>query len=520
MRAGRLSWLLPILLVSAGCSAGGGRITGSGNPDGAGGDGFVPPRTDPLPPVSANCTHFVAPGGDDDGGGGPAAPWRTLKRAASSAKPGNVVCARAGVYAGAVVIEVSGTQDAPIVFRSFPGETAIVDGGGLSPSSDEQMFLVEGRSWITIAGFEIRNLRTTRRGTVAGFWVTDGAHHVQIRDNDVHHIETRAGSDGNAHGIAIHQHSDSASIHDVAIDGNKVHDLKLGASEAVVVNGNVTAWQITNNEIHDNDNIGIDAIGYEGTGAESDRAREGTIAGNLVYANDSFGNPAYGSSRSAGCIYVDGGAKIVIERNVVRACNIGIEIASERGGKYASDIVVRSNFISANTEAGISLGGASSSNGGTERCSFVNNTLFQNDTRNGGTGEIQFQYNTRDNVLKNNLFFASKQGLFIGSSSNAMSGNVVDSNLYWTAGGGEGSWKWKGKDHDTVTAYRAATGNDAASIFAVDPLLVDDTGKDLHLRRGSMAANKGAVLAASGSVDIDGDVRQKDATDIGADELR
>jgi hypothetical protein len=380
------------------------------------------------------------------------------------------------------------------------------------------MFLVAGKSFITIASFEIRNLRTSRSGTVAGFWITDGAHHVQIRDNDVHHIE--AGSGGNAHGIAIYQHADGTSIHDVAIDGNKVHDLRLGASEAVVVNGNVTAWQITNNQIHDNDNIGIDAIGYEGTGSENDRAREGVIAGNLLYANDSFGNPAYGSDRSAGCIYVDGGAKIVIERNVVRACNIGIEIASERGGKFASDVIVRSNFISANTETGISLGGSSSSNGGTERCSFVNNTLFQNDTRNGGNGEIQLQYNTKGNVLKNNLFFASKQGLFIGSSSGAMSGNVADYNLYWAPGGGEGSWEWKGKGYDTVTAYRAASGNDAASIFGKDPLLVDDTGKDLHILRGSPAANNGAVLAVSGSLDIDGDVRQKDTPDIGADELR
>ena len=38
----------------------------------------------------------------------------------------------------------------------------------------------------------------------------------------------------------------------------------LGASESVVVNGNVKGWRIAGNHIHDNNNIGIDAIGYEG----------------------------------------------------------------------------------------------------------------------------------------------------------------------------------------------------------------------------------------------------------------
>jgi hypothetical protein len=55
-------------------------------------------------------------------------------------------------------------------------------------------------------------------------------------------------------------------ITQLAISGNEVYQLKTGQSESVNVDGNVTHFNITNNLVHDNDNIGIDAIGYEGVG--------------------------------------------------------------------------------------------------------------------------------------------------------------------------------------------------------------------------------------------------------------
>ena len=59
------------------------------------------------------------------------------------------------------------------------------------------------------------------------------------------------------------------------------------------VDGNVTNFLITNNLIHDNDNIGIDIIGFEGVSPDPayDYARSGTVAGNTVYNISAINNP-------------------------------------------------------------------------------------------------------------------------------------------------------------------------------------------------------------------------------------
>ena len=59
-------------------------------------------------------------------------------------------------------------------------------------------------------------------------------------------------------------------------------------------------WSVTNNLIHDNNNIGIDAIGFEGVFPNSayDQARNGEISGNIVYNITSNDNPALQPKRT------------------------------------------------------------------------------------------------------------------------------------------------------------------------------------------------------------------------------
>jgi hypothetical protein len=84
--------------------------------------------------------------------------------------------------------------------------------------------------------------------------------------------------------------------------------MTTGCSETMSLDGNVQYWTVSNNLIHDNNNIGIDAIGFEGVSPNSstDQARDGSIVGNTVYNITSYGNPAYGSQYAADGIYVDG----------------------------------------------------------------------------------------------------------------------------------------------------------------------------------------------------------------------
>ena len=489
----------------------------------------IPPTSTPRPatntPQPAVCTRFVATTGSDGNNGSTlTTPWKTVQKAANSALPGDIVCVRAGTYTEKVTLGVSGTAAAYITFQSYPGETAILDGTGLAvPTADNGMFYIQNKAYLIIKGFEVRNYKTSTTDNVPiGIRVTGTSHHIEIRGNKIHNIEHNGSSSSgtDAHGIAIHGTSGTTAITNVIVDGNELYNLKLGSSEALVINGNVDGWQVTNNLIHDVNNIGIDAIGFEGTAPSNDQARNGLIAHNNVYNIDSNGNVAYGTDRSAGCIYVDGGRDIVIEYNQAHHCNLGVEIASEHAGKATSNVTVRNNFIYGNTEVGIAMGGYDTQRGSTENCVVVNNTLYNNNTSNDWGSELYIQYDARNNTIKNNLIFAGSPRWFIRSWSAVMSGNIMDYNLFFATGGTGGNWQWKNVSYTTFATYRSGSGNDAHSLNGLDPLFVAAASGNLHLQSSSPAINAGQNLSSAGLYDIDGETRTQNTIDIGADEVR
>jgi cysteine-rich repeat protein len=450
----------------------------------------------------------------------------TIQAAVNAALPGDTVEVSTGTYHEFVSFPASGTAGNPITLTAKAGHTPVIDGTGLATTDLDGLVFLENRSYITVSGFEIANLTASSPSHFpAGIWVRGQGHHIEIRDNVVHHIRNAGCSSCGAHGIGVYGTSGAASIHNLVIDGNEVRDCVLGWSESLVVNGNVEDFEITNNTVHDNNNIGIDAIGYEGECSgcgESDRARDGLIAGNLVYNIDSIANPSYGGGRSADGIYVDGGTRIVVERNTVHHANIGIEVASEHGGRSTSEIVVRSNFVSKSHTAGISIGGYDTRRGSADDCAIVHNTLYDNDTDGNGIGEIYVQYDTHGNTIENNVVFAGVQNRFVTNDFTANSGNVVDHNLYFSAGGAASSeWTWKTTGYTGFAAWKAGSGNDANSVF-VDPQLANVAAGDLHLTAGSPAIGAAAPLPGglAGTADIDGTPRVSGAAaDLGADEL-
>lgn len=480
-----------------------------------------------APARAAAPTFYVATNGNDRNPGTLQAPWRTVQRAANAVPAGSQVFVRGGIYREAVTVRVSGSANAGYtVFRNYPGEIPILDGTGLVvPEEETGAFLLVNRSYITIQGFDIRNYRTAAPDRVpVGIHVRGAGHHLCVLNNHVHHLGTdyRGDDDGNAHGIAVFGTSAPQSINNLVIDGNEVDHLKLGFSEAVVLNGNVERFQVTNNRIHDTNNIALDLIGFEGTAPDPmyDRARNGVVTGNRIFNVDSAANPAYGGDRSAGGIYVDGGRNILIERNSISAADIGIELASERRGRFSSYVTVRNNLLFRNLVTGISIGGYDTLRGGTDHCFLVNNTLFQNDTTRSGTGEVNFQYNTTANVFANNIVYANSQAVLLQNPFTQNTGNVLDYNVYFVPGGAAGTWQWKTVTYTGFSTYRARTGNDPHSAF-LDPRLVNLATPDLHLQAISPAINAGINRPDLGATDIDGQARiQGGRVDIGADERR
>ena len=249
---------------------------------------------------------------------------------------------------------------------------------------------------------------------------------------------------GDAHGIAVFG-TEGTPITGVEVSGNELRDLSLGSSEALVLNGNVSEFLVEGNVVTNCNNIGIDLIGHEGIGPEGgelDRARDGIVRGNRVTNISSQSNPAYGGELSAGGIYVDGGTRILVERNFVEYCDIGIELASEHAGKKTDFVTVRNNVVS-ECGGGIWLGGYDEFRGATEDCVIRNNSLCGN----GVAGIVVQHYVSRCRFTQNAIVSPVAVPLVIGWVETG-EGNEFDWNLYGQDGAAIMEWVWEGSGMD------------------------------------------------------------------------
>src|SRR5580700_308343 len=357
--------------------------------------------------AQSGSTFYVSKSGSNSNSGSYTAPWLTIQHAASSVSAGATVYVENGVYNESLNFPASGTASNPITFASYPGQTATIDGTGLSVTGTQGLINIVNQSYITVNGFEIRNYTTSKAAlTPAGIWVTGSGSGLQLLNNVVHNITTTAEKTGNAFGIAVYGTS-STPITNLTISGNQVYSLKTGQSESVNVDGNVTYFSITNNVVHDNDNIGIDAIGFEKVGPSGhDQAKYGEVSGNTVYNITSYGNPAYGNQYAADGLYCDGCAYVIFERNTIYRCDLNMEAASEHNGHNSSYVTIRNNLFYDANAVGVSIGGYASRVGGSDHVVVVNNTLYNNNTKNQGA-EFQIQYHsTPTNIFENNIVYA------------------------------------------------------------------------------------------------------------------
>jgi hypothetical protein len=472
--------------------------------------------------AQTGTNFYVSKKGSNSNPGSIAAPWLTIQHAANSVTAGATVYVLGGIYNESVNFPSSGTASAPITFQSYPGHTAVIDGTDVPVKGTQGLINIVGQSYITINGFEIRRYTTSSENKVpTGIWITGSGSGIQILNNRVHDITTKAEANGNAFGIAVYG-SSKTPITQLVISGNEVYDLKTGESESVNVDGNVTYFKITNNLVHDNDNIGIDAIGYEGVGPVGyDEAMYGEISGNTIYNISGITNPGEGNGYDADGLYCDGCAYVTIERNVIIQADYGIETTSENQvcqangtewsgpnntgtpgkGKfpcYGRYVTVRNNIFYNSNACGNSIGGyaratknGGHSNGGGSSYHdvFVNNTLYNNATQlgsyseGGATGEFQIQNqvgSAQGDIYENNLVYAGTFNTWIFSYAHFSQKYpappaTLNWNLYNSAAGyAEGTSIWWGNvnTYPSFANWQSSSGEDANSVNA-DPLFVD-----------------------------------------------
>ncbi len=347
----------------------------------------------------ASQAIFVALNGSDPNGDGSIDnPYRTLKKAANEASPGDTIYVRGGLYTGTkdTIYGINGTAQQPITIRPYPGETVIFDGTNAGISGSESVIVINTSSYIVFEGFEIQN--SPGRGLS-----TYEAHHITIRNNRVHDVQQRglsgagdnlvfegnevwravlenkdeAKSSGWSAVMAIYKRADGSDstnitirnnhIHDswgegiipsyadgVVIEGNIVHDtysvnIYLNRSNGVTVNGNYLYNTV---DTYNRSDHGYPAHGIS-LANEGPSAGQGTYANNVTMAN----NLIVGTG--SGIRYWQAGISdpentyrnLKIYYNVITGTHIAaIYIDEVDAAHYApSGVVVQNNIIHAGT---------------------------------------------------------------------------------------------------------------------------------------------------------------------------
>lgn len=432
---------------------------------------------EPLEGRELLATYYVAATGSDASDGTLLAPFGTIQKGLNAAKsPGDIVEVRGGEYRERVRFPFSGSvAGGPITLRAYANEQPVINVDGFEGAT-ENVVTIENVSNVVIRGFEIVNNTTMDSG--AAIFVTGSGSNIEIRDNILHDLRGTSSM-----GIAVYG-TGKLSLNRVTIDNNRIYDSEPAPSEALTINGNVENFVVSNNLIHDVNNIGIDVIGGETDIHPRQVARNGVVRGNTVYNAHS----SYGDGYAAG-IYVDGGRNIVVENNVSYSNDLGIEVGAENKGFDAVNVTVRNNLIYDNDKAGLVFGGYDANVGRTRGSFFINNTVYGNDTLGTGFGQLWVQF-ASGNTVANNLFVATEgQALVYNEVVNP--NNAMDSNMYWApAGSANTSFLWNNVEYPSFAEYQRRSRQDRGSFFA-DPLFVDAGEANFRLQGGSPAVDRG-----------------------------
>jgi hypothetical protein len=386
-------------------------------------------------------------------------PGDKIQPALDQAAPGDTITLKPGVFVEKLKLKKSGTAAAKITLVGQPG--AVLSGKG---ADGPNMILLENVNHWTIKGLEIRDNLRVKDGS--GIRLEGGCKGVQIRNNRIHNIRGK-----DAMGITIYGSDPSTPTSDLVIDGNEVYDCDPARSEAVTLNGNITDFAVTNNRVHDVNNIGIDFIAGEAwvNGSAKSGTRNGVCRGNIVYRCRSN----YGQGYAAG-IYVDGAQNILIEKNIVTQCDLGMEVGAENKGTVTTGIVVKDNQIFNNDKAGLVFGGYEKDVGRVRGCSFTGNTLYQNDRHKDEderNGELWIQWADGNTVTGNTIVTANESTLV--SADHGGLSNTLDRNIYFCPLGiEEANFMVGGENVTGFSEWRRFMKQDLGSQFsAVTPAL-------------------------------------------------
>ncbi len=512
----------------------------------------------PLLPATEYHVAGQAPGASDSNSGlaaasnGPDGPWRTVRKAAGAAAPGDTVYVHAGDYRseGVVTLNVDGQPGAPVRFVAASGEDPIVQG-----------FSVRERRWLVIEGFTIRN----RDFTVPGSWldmpgrvienagiVIDPDEGWSTREGKVRAkyatymsmidqwentwrvgIDVKTSSDiilrGNdisyyTLGIQLRQQSTRVTVED-----NEVHHCRTGLFTWRAT-PSLTDSDIVRNVFRQNLTLGVDVREYaedvrvednlfEHQGASHIHVHTGAtrilVKNNMAryggYYTETMQNPG-----SSAINFNKAGPDNIAEGNVA-AYQVDDTQLDGNGFiidlMYDTPVTLRNNIAYRNSGSGITTTR-------TGFCTIVNNSFIENgylsDHPRNGAGIRFTKDEDRGHVIANNVFLRNRTA-GVWTYRRIADVAALDGNLYYQPGsalvwdGGSTSERY----YTDLAAVRSATGREVNGVEA-DPAFVSNGEFDYHLSASS-PARSAAIAGYAPLEDFEGDIRDA-SPDIGHDE--
>lgn len=257
--------------------------------------------------TASAANYYVASSGSDSNPGTIDEPFRTIQKGVNNTNAGDTTYVRGGTYHEAITISKSGTSSSPIIIAGYPGERPVIDGEytlptGTAYDTDPRtgnefvytpLVMISG-NYVKFDGFEIK--RSRGRGIQTWINYSVHAHHIEIKNNDIHHIRLS--------GVMIH---DSENI---IVDNNRVwHSCDYapwvdGRTSAVEWPGGIAMQRssfvtVSNNQVFNNWGEGIIPMASDNV----------EIVGNTVY--DNF----------AAQIYLERSSYSTVEKNLVYHTN-------------------------------------------------------------------------------------------------------------------------------------------------------------------------------------------------------
>jgi hypothetical protein len=383
----------------------------------------------------------AAPGAADTNPGTEEKPFKTVQRAADSARPGDTICVMAGRYEERVRVRAGGTEGKPVAFVAMPRRAASVGGFDL------------GASYVRVEGFEITAARPATAFQLR-------ASHCEIVDNYIHEMmEGVSGVTGKL--SADGKTRDYSEVAHNRIAYNKVYHSEYG----FVLGGE--DWLVENNEVNrlfmyapGNPNDDCDYSRFFGRGCiERDNYFHGTTQQEIKTAHvDCIQTFANNGEIATDLLFEDNACFDFHQMCMVESAP---HIGNMRGWTF------RGNIAAPNSPT--MRGGWGPDIIQTLDVTIENCTIS---TVNWSAIGLRGREST-GGLIRNNILCDAERALIDGDEDFSAANPVVEYNL----------------------TFKTAPLAGGTNLNGKDPLFVDSQKRDFRLRKGSpaIAAGKGGV---------------------------